>query len=284
MLPIAGSVIVIACVLGGFVLSHGHVAALWQPYELLIIGGSAFGAFVSSNTMETIKATIASCFSILKGPQYKRDDYINILSLLYELFSKARKDGLMSLEEHVENPDASSIFSNYPSVQKDHHLVEFMTDCLRLMVGGNIVAHELEPLLDLELETHHHQALEPAHALQKISDGLPGFGIVAAVLGIVITMGSIGGDVAEIGHHVAAALVGTFLGILLAYGFVAPLSAAVEGRANEDSKAYECVKNALIAAIRGYNPIVSVEFARKSLQAKVRPTFQELEAHLKGRK
>lgn len=284
MLPIVGSIIVTACVLGGYVLSHGHIGALWQPYELVIIGGAALGAFVSSNSMDTIKATFAACIGVLKGPQYKREDYLNILSLMYELLNKMRRDGLMSLEEHIENPQSSALFTQYPSIVNDHHLLEFTTDCLRLMVGGNIVPHELEPLLELELETHNHHALEPAHALQKVSDGLPGFGIVAAVLGIVITMGSIGGPVEEIGHHVAAALVGTFLGILLAYGFVAPLAAAVEGRAHADSRALECIKTALLSSLRGYNPIVAVEFARKTLQSKVRPTFTELEAHLKGRK
>jgi chemotaxis protein MotA len=283
MLTLVGSIIVVASVLVGYLLSGGPLHVLFQPFEVLIIGGAAFGAFITSNSPRVVKATFANAVSILKGPQYKRENYLSILALLYELLSKARKEGLMSLEEHVDNPEASALFGQHPDVKNDHHLLEFITDCLRLMVGGNINPHELEPLLELELETHHHEALAPAHAMAKVADSLPGFGIVAAVLGIVITMGAIGGDVAEIGHHVGAALVGTFLGILLGYGFVGPLAAAVETRAHEDGKAYECVKAGLLASLRGYAPVVAVEFARKSLSQAVRPTFQELEAHLKGK-
>ena len=282
MLPIVGSIIVLLSVVGGFIASKGHLGALWQPFELVIIGGAALGAFISSNSMDVVKATFKSCISILKGPKYGKDQYLAILSLLYDVLSKMRKSGVMSLEDDVENPANSELFKKYPDLLGDHHLIEFMTDCLRLMIGGNINPHELEPLLELELETHHHEALAPAHALQKASDALPGFGIVAAVLGIVITMGSLDGPVNEIGHHVAAALVGTFLGILLAYGFIGPLSAALEGRANEDSRAYECIKAGLLASLRGYNPIVAVEFARKSLNARMRPAFAALETHLKG--
>lgn len=281
MLPIIGSIVVIISVLGGYVLSHGKVGALWQPFELVIIGGAAFGAFLSSNSKRVVVETLKGVLQVLKGPKYKQSHYLAILSLLYTLLNKMRKDGAMSLEEDVESPEKSPIFSKYPEVLADHHLIEFITDCLRLMVSGNINPHELEPLLELELEKHHHDALAPAHALSKVSDGLPGFGIVAAVLGIVITMGALDGPVNEIGHHVASALVGTFLGILLAYGFVGPLAAAMEGLVEEDSHALECVKAALLASLRGYNPIVAVEFARKSLNSKVRPAFSELEGHLK---
>lgn len=282
MLPIIGSLIVLLSVVGGFVASKGHLGALWQPFELLIIGGAALGAFAASNSIDVVKATFKSCFAILKGPKYGKPEYLAILSLLYDVLGKMRKSGVMSLEDDIETPENSELFKKYPQLLADHHLIEFMTDCLRLMIGGNINPHELEPLLELELETHHHEALAPAHALQKVADGLPGFGIVAAVLGIVITMGSLDGPVNEIGHHVAAALVGTFLGILLAYGFIGPLAAAVEGRAIEDSRALECVKTALLASLRGYNPIVAIEFARKSLNARMRPAFSALEIHLKG--
>jgi len=284
MLPIIGSIVVIISVLGGFVLSKGHVGALWQPYELMIIGGAALGGFLIANSMKTVKAVFGGLLGILKGPHYKKADYIEILALLYELLNTARRDGLMGLESHVEDPEKSTLFSKYPSVQKDHHLLEFITDCLRMMISGGMSPNELEPLLEKEMETHHHEAEEPAHALSKVADSMPGFGIVAAVLGIVITMGSIGGDIAEVGHHVAAALVGTFLGILLAYGFIGPMANAMEGIAKEDSKAYECVKSALIASLQGYNPNIAVEFARKSLASHVRPTFADLEAQLKGRK
>lgn len=284
MLPIIGSIVVLLSVIGGFIASHGKLAALWQPYELVIIGGAALGAFISSNSMHVVKATFGSCLSILKGTKYKQQQYLDILSLLYEVLNKMRKDGMMSLEDHVENPDKSEIFKKYPAILADHHLLEFMTDCLRLMVGGNINPHELEPLLELELETHHHDALAPSHALTKVSDALPGFGIVAAVLGIVITMGALDGPITEVGAHVAAALVGTFLGILLAYGFVGPLAAALEVRATDDSRAFECIKAGLLASLRGYNPTVAVEFARKSLNSKMRPGYAALEAHLKGKR
>ncbi|WCE02569.1 flagellar motor stator protein MotA [Pseudoxanthomonas sp. JBR18] len=281
MLIIVGFIVVILSVVGGYVLSHGHLGALWQPYELVIIGGAAFGAFLVSTPMKTVKETLGGIIGVLKGPKYKAEDYKATLSLVYELLNKARRDGFMSLEDHVENPSQSAVFGNYPKVLADHHLLDFMTDCLRLMIGSNIEPHELEPLLELELEKHHHEALAPAHALSKVSDGLPGFGIVAAVLGIVITMGSIGGSIEEIGHHVAAALVGTFLGILMAYGFVGPMAAAMEARAEQDSRIYESVKTALLACLRGYNPKIALEFARKTLPSDVRPGFSEFESHLK---
>jgi chemotaxis protein MotA len=284
VLLIVGSIVVLVSVLGGFVLSHGHIGALWQPFEFLIIGGASAGAFLTSNPSKVVKDVGKSCADILKGPKYKSKDYLDILSLMYDILTRARKEGMMSLESHLEDPQASTMFSAYPGIVKDHHLLEFIVDCLRLMVGGNMNPHELEPLLEMELETHHHEAQAPAHALAKVADSLPGFGIVAAVLGIVTTMGSIGGEVAEVGKHVAGALVGTFLGILLAYGFVGPMAAAIEQRANEDSKAFECVKTALLASLRGYNPTVAVEFARKSLSAKVRPSFADLETHLKGQR
>ena len=283
MLLIIGSIVVIASVVGGFVLSHGELLALWQPYELIIIGGAALGAFLASNPPKVVSAVFKGVPGLLGGARYKRQDYVDLLSLLFDIFNKVRKEGLVSLESHIDDPQSSALFGAYPKLLKDHHLIEFVTDCLRLMVGGNMNPHELEHLLDVELETHHREATEPAHAVTKMADALPGFGIVAAVLGIVTTMGSIGGgDTAEIGRHVAGALVGTFLGILLAYGFIGPAGTALEHRANEDGKAFECVKVALLAQLRGYNPQVAVEFARKTLSTKVRPSFPDLEGHLKG--
>ncbi|MEB1529115.1 flagellar motor stator protein MotA [Xanthomonas sp. WHRI 7945] len=281
MLIIVGFLVVIISVVGGYVLSHGHLGALWQPYELLIIGGAALGAFLVSTPAKIVKATFVDIAGVFKGPKYKSDDYKATLTLIYELLNKARRDGFMALEDHVEKPAESAIFGTYPKVLADHHLLDFITDCLRLMIGSNIEPHELEPLLELELEKHHHEAMAPAHALSKVSDGLPGFGIVAAVLGIVITMGSIGGPIEEIGKHVGAALVGTFLGILLAYGFVAPLAAAMEARAEQDSRIFESVKTALLACLRGYNPKIALEFARKTLPSNVRPSFSDFETHLK---
>lgn len=282
MLILIGFLVVILSVVGGYVASHGKLAALWQPFELVIIGGAAFGAFLVSTPMKTVKETFSAAIGTLKGPRYQRQDYLDVLSLLYELLNKARREGFMSLEEHVENPGNSPLFANYPKVMADHHLLDFITDCLRLMIGSNIEPHELEPLLELELEKHHHEVMAPSHALTKVADGLPGFGIVAAVLGIVITMGSIGGDIAEVGAHVAAALVGTFLGILLAYGFIGPLATAMEARAEQDARIYESVKTALLACLRGYNPKIALEFARKTVPSNLRPGFSEFEQHLKS--
>lgn len=282
MLVLVGAVVVIGCVLGGFVLSHGQILALWQPYELLIIGGGALGAFLSANPPKVVKGAFSDFIGLLKGPKYKKQDYVDLLSMLYDLFSLIRKEGLLGVEEHIEEPQQSSLFSAYPRLVREHHLIEFTTDCLRLMVGGSMNPMELEQLLEVELETHHQEAIAPALAVTKMADALPGFGIVAAVLGIVTTMGQLGDDTSRIGMHIAGALVGTFLGILLCYGFLGPLGAAMENRANEDGKAFECVKIALLASLRGYNPKVAVEFARKSLNTHARPRFQDLEDHLKS--
>lgn len=285
MLLIIGFVVVIASVLGGYLMSHGHLAALWQPYELVIIGGAALGAFIAANPMKTVKAVVGSIPHLLKGAKYKREDFVDILSMVYDVLSKMRKEGLIAVEADIEKPDSSPLFAKYPKVQADTHLMEFTTDCLRLIVAGSMNPHELEQLLDIELETHQKEAAEPAHAVQTLSDGLPGFGIVAAVLGIVVTMGSLdGGDTAAIGAHVGAALVGTFLGILLAYGFASPLAAAMAHHAHEEGKAFEIVKMAFVCSVRGYPPTISVEFARKLLFSDVRPSFADLETHLRGQR
>ncbi len=282
MFIIIGFIIVLACVAGGFVLSHGNLASLWQPYELLIIGGSAFGAFVTSNPPAVLKAVLKNIIGALKGSKYKKALYLELLSLMYDLLQKARKEGMMAIEEDIETPAESALFSKYPKIVADHHITDFICDYLRLMVGGNMNPFELENLMDMELAAHHKEAEMPAEAVTKVSDALPGFGIVAAVLGIVITMSFIGGDPAVLGHHVAAALVGTFLGILMAYGFVGPLATSMEHIAREEAKFYECVKVCLMAAVNGYNPQVAVEFGRKVMYASERPSFSELEEHVKN--
>jgi chemotaxis protein MotA len=274
--------VVISCVLGGYLLSHGHILALWQPYELMIIGGGSLGAFLSANPAKIVKEAFSGVAGLVKGPKYRKQDYVDLLALLYDIFSLMRKSGLLALEAHIEDPQSSAVFTAYPRLVKEHHLIEFITDCLRLMVGGNMNPHELEQLLEVELETHQTEAEAPAAAVMKMADALPGFGIVAAVLGIVTTMSQLGGDTSQIGEHIAGALVGTFLGILLCYGFVGPLAAAMESRVHEDGRAFECVKVALLSSLRGYNPKVSVEFARKTLSAHMRPNFQDFEEHLKG--
>jgi chemotaxis protein MotA len=285
MFLIIGSIVVLVSVGVGFVLGGGSILLLWHPLEVLIICGAAAGAFVISNPPKVVKASLTGVIALLKPPKYKKEDYVDLFKLMYDILVKARKEGMLAIESHIDDPHASSLFSAYPRVLADHHMTDFMTDCLRLMIGGNLDPHELESLLETELETHHHEATEPAHAMQKVADGLPGFGIVAAVLGIVSTMAQIAGaDTATIGEHVGAALVGTFLGILVAYGFVGPIAAAMEQRANEDGKAYELVKMAFVASVRGYAPPVAIEFARKLLYASLRPSFGDLESHLKGSK
>ncbi len=284
MIAMVGSIIVLVSVVVGFLMAGGNLLLLWHPSEIVVIIGAALGAFITSNSVKVVKASFANAVALFKKPRYTRDAYVDLLKLVFDLLVKARKEGLLAIENDLENPDSSPIFTSYPSVMADHHMLEFITDCLRLMVGGNLDPNELESLLDYELETHHKENLEPAHAVQKVSDALPGFGIVAAVLGIVNTMAAIeGSSSAEIGMKVGAALTGTFLGILVAYGFVGPIAAAMEARAHEEGKAFEVVKMALVASVRGYPPQVAVEFARKLLFADVRPTFSDLEAHLKNK-
>jgi chemotaxis protein MotA len=284
MLQIIGSLVVVGCIVGGFMAEGGHILALWHPFEVVIIVGAAIGAFLISNPMKVVKASVRGALSLPRGPRYKREDYVSLLQLLYDILVKMRKEGVMAIERDTEAPQDSALFKKYPKVLADHHMVEFITDCLRLIVGGNLDPHELESLLEYELETHHKEAHEPAHAVQKVADAMPGFCIVAAVLGIVNTMSALdGADTATIGHKVGAALVGTFLGILVSYGFIGPIAAAMEHLAGEEAKAFEVVKMALVASVRGYAPPVAVEFARKLLFSEVRPTFSDLEAHLKGK-
>ena len=282
MLVIIGYVIVLASVFGGFALAGGHLGALLQPVEVLMIVGAAFGAFVCGNSVKSVKATLGALPALLKGSKYTKSLYMELMSLLYEILNKVRKEGLMSIERDIDNPKESALFAKYPKVASDHHLLEFMTDYLRLMVSGNMNAFEIENLMDHEIETHHHEAEEPGHIIQKIADGLPAFGIVAAVMGVVHTMASVGLPPAELGKLIANALVGTFLGILLAYGVVGPLANLLEQRAQESTKLLQCIKVTLLATLNGYAPSIAIEFGRKVLYSAERPTFSELEGHVKG--
>ncbi len=284
MLVIVGYVVVLGSVFGGFALAGGHLGALWQPLELLMIGGGALGAFFVGNTMKAIKATIKSIPTLFKGSKYNKDTYMELMALLYELLGKVRKEGLMAIEGDVENPEESPIFSKYPKIVSDHHVVEFITDYLRIMVSGNLNAMEIENLMDIEIETHHHEELVASHVLAKLGDGLPAFGIVAAVMGVVHTMESVGAPPAELGMLIAHALVGTFLGILLAYGFVGPLAALLEQKSEEGTKMFQTIKITLLANLNGYAPAMSVEFGRKVLNSSERPGFTELEEHVKQKR
>jgi len=276
LLVIIGYIIVMLSVFGGFAMAGGHLGALFQPIELLMIGGAAGGAFLVGNNGKAIKATLKALPT--------KALYMELMSLLFEILTKSRKEGLMSIEGDIEEPEASPIFSKYPSVLADHHLIEFMTDYLRLMVSGNMDAFQIENLMDNEIETHHHEGEIPAHCIAKLGDGMPAFGIVAAVMGVVHTMESVGIPPSELGMLIAHALVGTFLGILLAYGFVGPLSSLLEQKLHESTKIYQCVKVTLLASLNGYAPALSIEFGRKVLFSTERPSFLELEEHVKQAK
>jgi chemotaxis protein MotA len=280
MLVLIGYLLVIASVLGGFVLAGGHIAALLQPIELLMIGGAAAGSFFVGNSNKTIKAVLKALPSLLKGSKYNKDTYMELMALLYELLGKVRKEGLMSIENDVENPHESPVFAKYPKILNDHHVVEFMTDYLRIMVSGNLNAMEIENLMDMEIETHHHEAV-----LVEMGQAMPAFGIVAAVMGVVHTMESVGQvSNSELGILIAHALVGTFLGILLAYGFVGPLGTLLNQKAEESSKMLQTIKVTLLANLNGYAPAMAVEFGRKVLYSYERPSFIELEQHVKQKR
>lgn len=284
MLVIIGYVVVMASVFGGFALEGGHLAALLQPIELLMIGGAATGSFFVGNNGKAIKATLKSLPGLLKGSKYTKGLYMELMTLQFEILSKVRKEGLMSIEGDIEAPHESAIFSKYPAVLHDHHIIEFMTDYLRLMVSGNMDAFQIENLMDNEIETHHAEGEVPVHCIAKLGDAMPAFGIVAAVMGVVHTMASVGLPPAELGLLIADALVGTFLGILLAYGFVGPLATLLEQKLHESSKIFQCVKVTLLASLNGYAPALAVEFGRKVLFSTERPSFTELEEHIKQSK
>ncbi len=281
MNAIIGSIIVIVSVIGGYILSHGEMAVLVEPFEFMIIGGAAFGAFLIGNPMSVIKRVFKELPALLKGSKYNKEAYLELLGLMFSLFTKARKEGLMAIESDIEEPEQSELFAKYPKILNNHHTATFIADYMRLIVSGGMNPFELDNLMSLELETHHEEAEQPATALTKAADSLPGFGIVAAVLGVIITMGSLDKPPQVIGEHVAAALVGTFLGILLAYGFVGPLGQAINNRADEETAFLGVIKSCILAQVQGYSPQIAAEFGRKTMPAYLRPNFQEFEEFLK---
>ncbi|MDX1914533.1 MAG: flagellar motor stator protein MotA [Methylophilus sp.] len=284
MFVIVGYVIVCATIFGGYALAGGHLGALWQPLEVLMIFGGAFGAFVVGNDTKALKATMKAMPTLFKGSKYNKALYMDLLALLFEILSKIRKEGMMSIEKDVDDPESSALFGKYPNILHDHHLVEFITDYLRLMVSGNMDAFQVENLMDNEIETHHMEGHVPVHCIARLGDGLPAFGIVAAVMGVVHTMENVALPPAELGILIAHALVGTFLGILLAYGFIGPLSSLLEQKLEESSKMFQTVKVTLLASLNGYAPAIAVEFGRKVLYSTERPGFSELEDHVKQAK
>jgi chemotaxis protein MotA len=286
MFVIIGWLVALGCIFGVYIVHGGNIGVIMKalPFEMVTIGGAAAGAFVVNNQMKVIKATVAGVAQCFKGSKYSKARYMELMALLFDILQKARKEGLMSIEADVEKPEESALFKKYPTIGSDHHVVEFITDYLRMMVSGNLNAHEIESLMDSEIETHHHEAHAPAAAVARLAGALPAFGIVAAVLGVVNTMGSVGQPPAVLGGMIGSALVGTFLGILLAYAFVEPLAGLMEQKNDEAGKELQCIKTTLLASMQGYAPQVAIEFGRKVLYSTERPTFTELEGHVKGKK
>ena len=284
MLLVVGYLIVLVAVAGSFVALGGHIGALYQPFELTLIAGAAIGAFVAGNSKKSLALTVKAVPGVLKGIPYDKSMYLELMALLYILLNKARREGLMAIESHIEDPTSSPIFAEYPRVANDPKLMEFITDYLRIMISGNMSPFEIETLMDEDIETYRHERAVPSHAMSNIADAMPAFGIVAAVLGVIKALGAIDQPPAVLGDLISKAMVGTFLGVLLAYGFVAPLASAMDRRTDELIKVLECIKTTLLASMNGYPPQLSVEFGRKVLYTAVRPSFAELEEHVRQAK
>jgi chemotaxis protein MotA len=283
MFVIVGWLVILVCVFGVYIFHGGNIMVILKalPFEMITIGGATIGAFLANNQMKVIKATVKGLGACFKGSKYTKARYMELMALMFDILQKARKEGLMAIENDVENPHESELFKKYPAVGTDHHVVEFITDYLRMMVSGNLNAHEIESLMDSEIETHHHEEHAAVAAIQRVAGGLPAFGIVAAVLGVVNTMGSVGQPPAVLGGMIGSALVGTFLGILLAYAFAEPLAGVLEQKVEEAGKELQCIKTTLLASMQGYNPSTAIEFGRKVLYSTERPSFSELEAYVK---
>ena len=282
MFAIIGVVVVIGAVIGGYLMEHGHLEVLVQPAELVIIGGAALGTLLISNPLPIVMKIFKGVLGVLKGSTYTKATYLETLKMLNDLFMLARKNGMVKLEEDVEAPDKSQVFSKYPKFLANHHAVHFVCDTLRMAISGGVQAFDLDQMMEMDMEVHHHESTVPISALTTVADALPGLGIVAAVLGVVITMGALGGPPEEIGHKVAAALVGTFLGILLCYGFLGPLAGNLTKMADAETDYYRCLRQGVISFVKGSAPALAIEFARRSIPGDVRPSFHETEAACKG--
>jgi chemotaxis protein MotA len=282
MFSIIGIIAVFGAVIGGFLMEHGKLAVLLQPAELLIIGGAAIGTLLAANPLPLIIKIFQSLIGVMTGSRFTREYYLESLKMLSDIFKFARKSGMAKLEEDVENPEKSVVFSKYPKLVGDHHVLHFLCDTLRMAVAGVVAPHDLDALLEADIDIHHNAGLAPVRALMTVADALPGLGIVAAVLGIVITMGALGGPPEEIGQKVAAALVGTFLGILLSYGLVSPLASSIEKTVEAETNYYQTLRAGLMAFAKGMAPVIAVEFARRAVPHETRPSFKEMEAACKG--
>jgi len=282
MFAIIGIVVVLGAVIGGFLMEKGHIAVLVQPAELLILGGAAIGTLLIANPVEILKGIVAGLLGILKGSPFTKARYLSTLKMMYQFLNKVRKEGLLSVEMDVEKPAESSIFKNYPEFVKDHHACAFVCDTLRMAITGGVDPFDMDQMMDLDIEVHHHEASQPIASLNTVADALPGLGIVAAVLGVVITMGALGGPPEEIGAHVAAALVGTFLGILASYGVVGPLSANMAKTADAHNEYLQVLRVLLLSFLKGSAPMIAIEMARRAIPAHLRPTFDQMEKNCKG--
>lgn len=281
MFVIIGIVLVIVALLGGFIMAGGNVGVLVQPAEFVIIGGAAIGSLLIGSPVSVIKGVISGLTGAIKGAKVSKEAYIELLQLLYELFQFAKREGLIALEPHVEDPESSTIISKYPTFLGNHHAVEFMCDTLKVVLSGGVPAHDLDELMDMDLEALHEEELKPPAALQTMADAFPGLGIVAAVLGIIVTMGSINQGAEAVGHHVGAALVGTFLGVLMCYGIVGPLAAAMGGVVQSEGRYLVAIKASLLAFAKGLPSTVAVEYGRRSIDPVMRPSFKETEEAVK---
>lgn len=281
MLVIIGYLVVIVTVFGGYSLSGGHLGALYQPTELLIIGGAGVGAFIVGNNSKAIKSTLKAIPHLMKGSAYTKALYMDLMSAMFLLLTKGRQNGMMTLENDIEDPQNSAIFSAYPRLMADSVLMNFVVDYLRLMISGSMNAFEMEALMDEEIETCEHEHEVPANSLNSVGDALPAFGIVAAVMGVVNALAAADRPAAELGALIAHAMVGTFLGILLAYGFVLPLATLLRQKSSEQIKMMQCIKVTLLSSLNGYAPQIAVEFGRKILFTTERPSFAELEEHVR---
>lgn len=283
MFVLVGLVVVFASIIMGYTMHGGKIAALMQYTEFIIIGGAALGSIIVAYSHKMVIQIIQACLGLLKGNPFKKSTFLELLQVMYELFMTARKEGLMTLEKHVENPYESEVLKKYPSFLSNHHAVDFLSDTLKIVVMGGTNVYDLSDMMDIDLEAQHEDAMKVPGALTTVGDSMPGFGIVAAVLGVVITMQAIGGPPEKVGEKVAAALVGTFLGILLAYGVVAPIAKAIEGTISTESQYMHCIKNAVVAFARGDAPLICVEFARRNIEPELRPSFSEMEDTCKHR-
>ena len=284
MFAIIGIVVVFGCIVAGYLMEHGNLKVLLQPAELLIIGGAAAGTVLVANPLHILKEIATGLAGVFGSSRYSKQRYIESLKMMFELLNKARREGLVALESDIEEPDKSPLFSKYKDFIKEHHAVDFLCDTMRMAVSGGIEAFDLDQMLDGDMEVHHHEATQPVSALSTMADSLPGLGIVAAVLGVVITMGALGGPPEEIGHKVAAALVGTFLGILLCYGLVGPLAQRMSKTADEERAFLNVLRVVMIAFLKGIAPIMAVEMGRRMVPGHVRPSFKEVEEACRGAK